>query len=320
MTGDRIGIIWNPTKTDKAALEAAFDRRLVNVEDLEVTWYETTPEDAGQMAAQRAIDAGATLIFAAGGDGTIRAVAEHLAITKSTAELGIIPLGTGNLLARNLGVPLNNPTAAFNRAFINKPRRIDIGWAEISTAAGHCRHAFVVMAGFGIDAHMITETNDSLKETAGWLAYLESVGRAVSASELVDIRLRLPRRHPEHGKKTKRLRAHTLIIGNCGTLQSGFRLLPDADPSDGELDILVLQARGIWGWLDTLRNVVWDNGIKRVFTRHVSAHSSSTITHRRATEFTIILAEPRIFEIDGDEVGETTRIEVTIQPGAIRVR
>ncbi|MDO5077347.1 diacylglycerol kinase family protein [Corynebacterium sp.] len=308
----RIGIVFNPTKTTRGALETA----LAHAQDIEVSWYETTPEDNGQQATLRALEDGATLICAAGGDGTIRAVVEFLADHQSSADLGIIPFGTGNLLARNLGIPLNNPTAAFQRALSGTARRIDIGWAEIESTSGYQRHAFAVMAGFGIDAHMINETNDELKETAGWLAYVESVGRAVSASELVNIKLRMS---PSSGR-TKKLRAHTLIIGNCGTLQSGFRLLPDADPSDGELDILVLRARNIRGWLDTIRNVVWDNGIKRVFTRHASAHSSTSITHRRATGFSIHLDEPRIFEIDGDELGQTTHINVTIQPGAINVR
>src|SRR5699024_8941269 len=113
----------------------------------------------------------------AGGDGTVRAVAEHLADSEADADLGIVPLGTGNLLARNLGVPIDDIDAAVERAVAGESRRIDIGWAE----ADEWRYAFAVMAGFGIDAHMITETDDDLKDRAGWVAYVESLGRAVSA-------------------------------------------------------------------------------------------------------------------------------------------
>ena len=124
-----------------------------------------------------------------GGDGTVRAVAEYLAETKAAAELGIVPLGTGNLLARNLGIAHNDLSAAFERAIAGEPQRIDLGWAAVELDGRVERHAFAVMAGFGIDAHMITETNDDLKEKAGWLAYVESLGRAVSASENIELAL-----------------------------------------------------------------------------------------------------------------------------------
>lgn len=307
------GIVWNPSKTTREDLENGL--RDAPVE--KVSWFETSEDDPGKAAAQQALDAGVEVILAAGGDGTVRAVAEHLAETGARADLGIIPLGTGNLLARNLDIPLNDIPAAIDRALKNEARAIDIGWAEVALPQGVERHAFAVMAGFGIDAHMITETDDELKDKAGWLAYVESLGRAISASEVIDIRLAVD------GQAAELESAHTLILGNCGMLQGGITLLPDADPGDGELDLLVLHADGVSGWLDTMRNMMWDNGLKRLLKKtddESRAESSDATTHRRVTELTIELDEPRVFEVDGDDLGETTRIEISVQPSAVRIR
>ncbi|MGN8024849.1 diacylglycerol/lipid kinase family protein [Microbacterium sp. 22242] len=312
MGAEHVGIVWNPSKTSRDELEKALPGRAGGT----VSWFETSEEDPGAAAAARALEAGADLVLAAGGDGTVRAVAEHLASAESAADLGIIPLGTGNLLARNLGVPVDDLPAAFARAIDGSAKPIDIGWAEISGAEGEERHAFAVMAGFGIDAHMITETDDDLKDRAGWLAYVESLGRALSASEVIGVRL-----SGGDGEEAE-IRAHTLMVGNCGMLQGGITLLPDADPADGELDLLVLKADGIAGWADTLRNMVWDNGVKRLLGKgdEHTAESSDSTTHRRITTLRIELDEPRVFEVDGDDLGETTRIGISVQPAAVRIR
>ncbi|MFD7025500.1 diacylglycerol/lipid kinase family protein [Promicromonospora sukumoe] len=311
----RVGIIWNPSKTTKQALDTALDRA-VHAErvDIEKEWFETTKDDPGQGAAARAVEAGADVLVVAGGDGTVRAVAEHLAESGADVELGIVPLGTGNLLARNLRVPLLNPAAAFRRALSGEPRLIDVGWLEIDLEGGTERHGFAVMAGFGLDAHMITETDDDLKDKVGWLAYVESLGRALSASGTLGVKI------TADGRELDRDSAHTLLVGNCGMLQAGITLLPDADPGDGELDLLVLSAEGAAGWVDTLRNMVWDNGIKRVLGGGASAESSESATHGRVRSLRVELAEPRVFEIDGEDLGESSRVEVSIQEGAIKVR
>lgn len=324
MSTGHVGIVWNPSKTSRYelenALEKAFERVLTGTAEVRVSWHETGEDDPGLGAARGAVEAGADVVLAAGGDGTVRAVAEHLAESGARAELGIIPLGTGNLLARNLGVPLKDLTAAFERALTGEAIPLDIGWARLAVdgETDGKRYAFAVMAGFGIDAHMFTETDDDLKDRAGWLAYVESLGRALSASEVIDIRLSGQNLEPSDEQ------AHTLLIGNCGSLQGGMTLLPDADPSDGELDLLVLSADSIPGWADTMRNLVWDNGLRRLLSPSSSdedqAKSSDSATHRRITELTVELDEPRVFEVDGDALGETNRVEISVQPGAVRVR
>ncbi|SFR92621.1 lipid kinase, YegS/Rv2252/BmrU family [Microbacterium sp. cf046] len=310
----QIAVIWNPSKTDKEALEAGLADAIGDGTAPEVRWWETTEEDPGQGVAKDALAAGADLILVAGGDGTVRAVAEHLADVSSDAQLGIIPLGTGNLLARNLEVPINDMPAAFVRALDGDTRPVDVGWVDVELDGATERHAFLVMIGFGIDAHMIEETDEDLKDKAGWLAYVESLGRALAASEVVPFHITKDD-EPAHDEE-----GHTLLIANCGSLQGGLTLLPDAVPDDGELDYLVLSAEGVGAWLGTLKTMMWDNGLKRLVTKSDDLTNTDDVNHGRAKSLEVTLPEARAFEIDGEEIGETKAFSVTIQPSAIRVR
>ena len=309
-----IAVVWNPSKTEKETLEAGLTDAIGEGAAPEITWWETTVEDPGVGATRDALAAGADLVIVAGGDGTVRAAAEHLADASSDAQLGIIPLGTGNLLARNLEVPLGDVPAAFVRALDGDARAIDVGWVEVELPAGRERHAFAVMVGFGIDAHMIAETNDDLKDKAGWLAYVESLGRALAASEVVPFHIT---KDDEPGREEE---GHTLLIANCGSLQGGITLLPDAVPDDGELDYLVLSAEGFAQWAATLKTMMWDNGLKRLITKSDDVTSTDAVNHGRAKSIAVTLPEVRAFEIDGEEIGETKSFTVSIQPAAIHVR
>lgn len=310
----KISLIWNPSKTEREDLEAALTASLEHAPGAEVQWFETSKDDPGQGAAADALAAGAELVIVAGGDGTVRAVTEHLADSGTGAEMAIVPLGTGNLFARNLDVPLGDLPAAFARALSGTARAIDVGWVEVDLQAGTERHAFVVLIGFGIDAHMIAETNEDLKDKAGWLAYVESLGRAFAASEIVPFHITTD----DDGGRDEE--GHTLLIANCGTLQGGLTLLPDADPTDGELDYLVLSAEGVGQWLGTMKTMLWDNGLKRMITDKDTTTSTESVGHGRASALEVTLPEERPFEIDGEEVGATRAFRVSVQPGAIRVR
>ncbi|MFT4232194.1 MAG: diacylglycerol kinase family protein [Leucobacter sp.] len=327
---DRIGIVWNPSKTEEGELRTAVDEALARVfgeaEDRpECLWFETSEDDPGLGAAGEALDRGCTVVVAAGGDGTVRAVAERLGGSGSPeAELGVVPLGTGNLLARNLGIPLGDPRAAFERVLAGGASPLDLGEVRLRTGGGAedgdadggdaQRMGFVVMVGFGIDAQMIVETDDDLKERTGWLAYVESLGRAASGTEVVEFSLRLDDDDPVTE------RAHTLLVANCGSIQGGITLLPDAEPDDGELDLLALRADDAGAWLDTMKNMVWDNGLKRLITGAGEAESSGSTAHLRARSVRVELPQPLAFEVDGDDVGEVSAFEVRVLPGALRVR
>jgi diacylglycerol kinase (ATP) len=310
----RIAIIWNPTKTDLNTLESGLAEALGDTSAPDVRWWSTTEADPGQGVAREALAAGADLIIVAGGDGTVRAVAEHLAEVSAAAELGIVPLGTGNLLARNFDVPINDLPAAFTQALEGDSRPVDVGWVDIDLEGGTERHAFVVMVGFGIDAQMLSETDDDLKDKAGWLAYVESLGRALAASDIVPFHITTDERPPREEE------GHTLLIANCGTLQGGLTLLPDADPSDGELDYLVLSAEGFGQWADTLKTMLWDNALKRLIFKNDELKDTDSLTHGRARKLEVTLPEARAFEIDGEELGRTRSFAVSVQPAGIRLR
>jgi Sphingosine kinase and enzymes related to eukaryotic diacylglycerol kinase len=310
----QIAIVWNPSKTEKETLEAGLEGALETQAGIDVQWWETSKDDPGQDVAKQALAAGAGLVIVAGGDGTVRAVAEHLADARADADMAIVPLGTGNLLARNLGVPINDVPAAFARAVGEDARAVDVGWVDVDLDTGKERHAFVVMIGFGIDAHMIAETDADLKDKAGWLAYVESLGRALEASDVVPFHITTD---DQPGRDEE---GHTLLIANCGSLQGGLTLLPDADPSDGELDYLVLSAEGFGQWAGTLKTMAWDNGLMRLLGRNDEVTSTDSVGHGRAKKLDVTLPDARAFEIDGEEIGSTRAFSVTIQPGAIRVR
>jgi diacylglycerol kinase (ATP) len=312
-TTAHVGIVVNPSKTSRDDIEDALRSLGDDLLQPRVSWYETTEEDPGHAMTQDALDAGVDLVIAAGGDGTVRAVAECLAVSDTSADLGIIPSGTGNLLTRNVGIPLKGIGKALTVALSGQSRAIDLGWAKADLGDGEKSFAFTVMAGVGVDAHMITETDEDLKGKVGWLAYVESMGRAVTASDVIEMTLTVDDDAPTQ------TRAHTLIVGNCGILTGGVTLLPDADPADGELDMLLLSADGVASWLDTLRTMVWDNGIKRVVAG-ADAASSSSVEHQRVAAVAATLGTPRVLELDGDDLGECSAVEFSIQPGAIRVR
>lgn len=306
MRSERIDVIWNPSKVEREELEAAIlgamaDTNETDRQGADLHWWETDEVERAfsEESAERA------LMLVAGGDGTVREVAEHAGTTGSPRELGLIPLGTGNLLARNLGVPLDLQ-AAIVHAFSAPARPIDLGWVEVTPSGAQSpeRFAFTVMAGFGIDAQMIAETDDDLKSKVGWLAYVESLGRAVNGSDVIDFSVTVD------GGDTRSEYAHTLVIGNCGTLQGGLTILPEADPRDGVLDMLVVRAEGVAAWLETLRTVALDH----------DAAASESLDREQFRNLTVALPEPLLFEVDGDEIGEVTGFRVEVQPSAFRVR
>ncbi len=306
MSFTSIGIVWNPSKIDESDLRSAVDD--VFGEGAPIRWWGTTVEDPGRGMAKEAVAEGCDVVVAVGGDGTVRAVAEGLAGTE--VALGIVPQGTGNLLARNLGVPLTTMTAALERVRDATPQHIDLGWVELN---GETR-AFTVMVGFGLDAQMLVETNDDLKDRAGWLAYVEAMGRALQGTEMTDMTVVIDGGEPEE------VRGHTLLIGNCGMLQGGIRLLPDAQLDDGLLDILLVSSEGALQWMSTLRTVVWDNGIRRAITGSDEAVSTDSAQHQAVESISVRLAQPLTFEIDGEEMGEVTEFAVRVQAGALTVR
>jgi diacylglycerol kinase family enzyme len=160
---------------------------------------------------------------------------------------------------------------------------------------------FVVMAGVGLDAQMLSDTSDPLKKRLGWLAYAISAAR-----HLGDRPMRVT--VSADGGPGRRMRASALIVGNVGWLRGGLPLLPDARPDDGMLDAVVLIPRGLTGWL----SVAADIALRR------PAHGR--IYRVQFTELRVTLGREQPWELDGEVMGSTRQLTVVAQPGALVLR
>ncbi|WP_022867185.1 diacylglycerol/lipid kinase family protein [Schaalia vaccimaxillae] len=213
-------VIVNPSKHDDLD---AFKKIVTDTaKDLgidEVHWNETTAEDPGAGQAVEALAKGASIVIASGGDGTVRAVAAGLAGTG--VRMGIIPAGTGNVLAGNLGLPIGDVAKATRIALGANHRGLDVGWLRVADVAEPSdmpaegtlvldarkkhgtdegaameadEYAFVVIAGMGFDGETMANTDSDLKKKIGWLAYVLS---GVASIATKPIKARLTLRSPE---------------------------------------------------------------------------------------------------------------------------
>ena len=291
MPMSRAAVVVNPTKLDD---DEAFRKSVRQAMDDhgwdEPLWLETTREDPGRGQAESAVSAGTDLVLACGGDGTVTACAEG--VSGTGVPLAIIPLGTGNLLARNIGLPTG----------LDEALAVALGDVQQPIDAGRVNGTlFVVMAGLGLDARMLISASDPLKKRLGWLAYAISAAR-----HLGDRPMRVT--VSADGARRRRMRANTLIVGNVGWLRGGLPLLPDARPDDGMLDAVVLIARGLPGWLAVAADVLLRRpargGIYRV----------------QFTELQVTLDQEQPWELDGEVMGSTRQLMVVAQPGGLLLR
>ncbi|MFS0794560.1 diacylglycerol/lipid kinase family protein [Microbacterium sp. 1P10AE] len=310
-------VVYNPTKVDIDSLRAAVTDAATDAGWSETSWYETSVEDVGQGVTARALEAGADLIIAAGGDGTVRAIAE--AVRGTTVPVALLPSGTGNLLARNLHLTLNDLPHSVRTAFTGVDRHIDLGVIDIERQdRTRTRHVFVVMAGMGIDAKMIDNTDDDLKKKAGWIAYLRAIIASLRDPDELHLRFRRDDRKPQ------RATVHTVILGNCGSLPSNILLMPDAVVDDGLLDLLLMRPGGALGWIRVWWKIAWINGIVRRTApgRSIAGErrNDGDLHYETATRFTARLSRPEQIELDGDAFGEATAFHAWIEPGALTIR
>lgn len=313
----RAAVVVNPVKVDVDALRAAVADAEQEAGWAPSLWLETSVDDPGQGPARAAIAAGATVVIAAGGDGTVRAVAEGM--LESGIPLVLVPAGTGNLLARNLSLPMGRMAESVSTAVTGVDHAIDVGLAEITRADGTTEtHAFVVMVGIGLDARMIAATNPELKKRVGWLAYVEATARIVRDVDAVRVRYTLD------GSPERATTVHTLLIGNCGTLPGGVLLLPEAEIDDGMLDVVAMRPRNLWGWMRVGYAVAWENGVlqrSRLGRRILAADKTvRALRYFQGRRMTLAFERAEEFEIDGEAMGEVTAIAVRVAPASLVVR
>jgi diacylglycerol kinase (ATP) len=310
-------VIFNPVKADAKKLKKAVNAAAKAAGWATTIWFETTEEDPGQRVAASAVRRGADVVLVAGGDGTVRAVAEGLRGSK--VAMAVLPSGTGNLLARNLDLPMNSMDDAIELAFNGTNHDIDLGIAAITRESGDREeHVFLVMAGLGIDAKMIANTRSDLKKAVGWLAYIDGTIRSIPSLEPVHLTYSLNKRP----KKT--VDVHTIMIGNCGSLPGGLLLIPDAKPDDGKFDIVALRPQGAFGWLRVWNKVAWENGVlrKSAVGRKIIDLSKDVkdVIYWTGTDLVIDVDKPQEFQLDGDEFGEAVHVHSWVDVAALTVR
>ncbi|MDP3952339.1 diacylglycerol kinase family protein [Microbacterium sp.] len=307
-------LVYNPTKVDEKRLRAAVRELSKDAGWSPPSFHSTTIEDAGQEAARDAIAHGADVVLVAGGDGTVRAVAEAMAGTG--IPLAIVPSGTGNLLARNLGLPLAAPEAMIGAALGEFRYPIDIGWAALTRETGETsEHAFVVLAGIGLDADMIANTRPDLKKSVGWVAYVDGAARSLPNAKPFRIVYQMDE------SRLHSTKVHSVLFANCGTLPARIALIPSASIADGEMDVAIIQPSGPFGWLGVWRKIWWDNSVLRRFRagRLVLQRRGrdASVRYLRGKVAEAAATQPTSIELDGDEFGEAVRIRCRIAPGAL---
>jgi YegS/Rv2252/BmrU family lipid kinase len=253
-------------------------------------WFEVPKSAAAKRAVRRAVEKGATVLFAWGGDGLVQRCIDALAGSK--LSLAILPAGTANLLATNLGIP-RDIAKAVRIGLRGRARPLDVGVMN--------GERFAVMAGTGLDALIMDQVSRREKEKLGRLAYVRSGVKAIQADR-VHVKIRVDGATWFDGK------ASNVLVGNVGTIAGGITVFPDASASDGKLEIGVVTAKTPWQWL-------------RVFTRAAIGRVARSPYVRMTTgkKISIRLGRKSPYELDGGARPRTKRIKVRVEPGALRV-
>ncbi|GAB3802760.1 diacylglycerol/lipid kinase family protein [Micromonospora zhanjiangensis] len=284
----RSAVVVNPAKqTDLDGLRRTVTEALAAAGWPEPSWYETTVEDPGRGQTKAAIEAGAQVVLVCGGDGTILSCVASLVGTD--VPMAVLPSGTGNLLAANLGLS-TDLTAGIQVAVEQGRRQIDVG------AFGD--QYFTVMAGMGFDAQLLDATSETTKARIGWPAYVMGALRHLRDRPMrVSIRI--------DGQAPVRRRARSVLVANVGRLQGGVPLLAEAEPDDGLLDVAVLTPRTLGHWA----SLGW-----AVLRRRRRVPGMEVFRGRRV-QITSNRAQPR--ELDGDVIEPGRVLHVEIRPKAL---
>jgi len=293
----RAAVIFNPAKvTDWITFRRHVEYELKSRGWERALWLETTTEDPGRAMTEQAVREKVDLVLGAGGDGTIRVICSGLAHTG--IPFGLIPAGTGNLLARNIGIPLDE-VAALGVAFDGIDKAIDL--VRLAVDDKPPDH-FAVMAGIGLDAVIMEGADAKMKKAVGSAAYFVSAARnanhpAMHATISVD------------DDPPIRRRAHVIVVGNVGFLMANIQLIPGARADDGILDVVVASPR-------TLRD--WVRLTTRVLARR--RQPDDQLDRLKGRRVTITVEERDRVQLDGDTVGECNTLTAEVVPAALRLR
>lgn len=323
--GQQVAFIVNPVKDVGGRLVETAREKCAAADLPEPLIRFTTVADPGAQQARDALEAGADVVVAAGGDGTVRSVAAGL--VGSGVPMAIIPMGTGNLFARNLELPVNALDEAVEIALTGRDRVVDVGWARVTAAEVSeygdseddwaqvgSQELFLVISGLGFDAAMVADTDDTLKRRMGWLAYFVAGMKHLNGPRLkADITIddKIP--------VTAVLR--TVMVGNCGLLPGNLTLLPDAKIDDGLLDVVAIDTRiGLAGWMQLFGEVVMQGAVEKPAEPKNDRWKMGQIDVAQGQRVQIRVEEGRQAQVDGDPMGRVLGLDVWVDPGALVVR
>ena len=267
-------------------------RRVLEAEGVaDPFWVEVPKSKKAPAQVQRALDDGAELVFAWGGDGMVQRCVGVLA--GSGARLAIIPAGTANLFASNLGIPQDIEEA------VGVGLRGDRHEFDVGRFNGE---RFAVMAGAGFDAAMIRDSGDGgLKERIGRAAYVWSGSENLRSKPFratIEV----------DGAEWYKGEATCILLGNVGDLFGGVTVFPDAQPDDGRLELGVVTAEGVVQWARTLARTAAGDPTRSPFVRATSARSVKVRLDRKVR-----------YELDGGDRTKVKTFEVEVEPGALRI-
>jgi YegS/Rv2252/BmrU family lipid kinase len=268
----------------------ALRERLVASGVTDPIWCEVPKSKKAAKRVREAIERGADLVFIWGGDGMVQRCID--AAAGSGVTLAIIPAGTANLLASNLGIP-KHLDEAVDVGLHGVRRDLDLGVVN--------GEHFAVMAGTGFDALMMRDADAGLKDKVGRLAYVVTGAKNLRAPR-AKVRIRVDGHDWFEG------RASCVLFGNVGKLFGGLTAFEHARPDDGRLELGVVTAKGPAQWARALARTATKQPQKSKFVELTSG-----------TEFDVKLDRKIPFELDGGDRPAAKRLKVAAEPAAITV-
>lgn len=254
-------------------------------------WAEVPKSRLAPKRVEEMLERGADLVFVWGGDGTVQRCIDVLA--GSTATLAILPAGTANLLATNLGIP-KHLEGAVRTGLHGRRRLLDVGVLN--------GERFAVMAGTGLDALMIRDAGAGLKDAVGRLAYVWTGAKNVRGREPVKAKIDVD------GHRWFKGDATCVLVANVGKVIGGISAFQDASPDDGRLDVGVVTADGLWQWARTLGRTAFGDASASPFVQTTTAATVEVRLDRKTP-----------YEVDGGDREKEKRLTIAVEPGAISV-
>ncbi|MBT1181563.1 NAD(+)/NADH kinase [Bifidobacterium sp. CP2] len=307
--------IVNPSKPQAEERRRRIERFCEAKGLTEVEFIDTQLDKDGRACALEALRHGADVVVAVGGDGTVRTVAS--AVSGTGHALGIVPIGTGNLFARNMGIPVDDIDAALTVATSHGSRRVDMGRLTLLDHPEEDHgHAFLIIAGVGFDAAMIDDTDPQLKKNISWLAYfVGGVKNLFAPKYRADVTIR----SADGGVHSRRdLVFRTFMAGNCGQIPV-FSLMPNASYNDGLLDFEIIDTTGgILGWANLFGDVVHQTITGKAEQNPLS--TNSTIDQVQGVSAELMLEKSAPAQVDGDMLPATRHIRFDVEREALIVR